>query len=280
MVTRLPPPDVDCAELVDLVVAERAGGPNAAYFAGLRAEWRQRVEQYSIERGNPETVPDWPAIAMFRTRFLTLYNKPLPNSSQLPVLTELRNRKLQFCPSCGEEGAPNTLDHYLPKERFPHFAITPLNLTPMCDICQQAKKNKFVDGAGNKIFLHPYFDEFPIEQILQLVIGRPFESPTEFQLRPHEDLPGELKGMVQRHMDGLEMDRRYGSFFRDEYLRLLRLAKEAREHELDIRNDIAAFKRLHRRKAHNIWPHIFYAAVEADEELMEYIFNGQLPDKI
>lgn len=280
MVTRLPLPGVDGAALVDLVVAERAGGPNAAYFQDVRAEWRQRVEQYSLERGNPETIPDWPAIAAHRKRFLTLYKNPRPDSSQLPVLIQLRNRTLQFCPSCGEEGTPNTLDHYLPKERFPHFAIVPHNLTPMCDICQQAKANDVLDGAGNKIFLHPYFDEFPIEQIIQLVIGRPFESPTEFQLRPHEDLPDEFAGLVKRHMDGLEMDRRYGSFFRDEYLRLLRLAKEARDHGLDIRENVASFKRLYRLKAANLWPHIFYVAVEADEELMGYIFDGELPDDV
>lgn len=280
MVTRLPLPAAGSAALVDTVVAERANGPNAAFFNGLRAEWRQRVEYYVDERGNPEVVPEWPEIGPFSTRFLTLYNKPMDGSSQAPILAELRGRKMQFCPSCGEEGTPNTLDHYLPKDIFPHFAITPVNLTPMCDICQQEKGVETVDDNGNRIYLHPYFDEFTTAQVIELVIGRPFACPESFLLRPSGNLSHDLASLVQRHIDGLGMARRYGAFFRDEYMRLLRLAKDARDTGVDIREHIGLFKRLHRSKTINLWPHIFYAAVEADDGLMDYIHGGRLPDNI
>ena len=171
MVTRLPLPDTCSVTLMDSVVAERANGPNAGYFNGISAEWRSRIETYIAEHGNPESVPKWPAIHEHRTRFHTLYNTPQEHHSQYPVLKGLRDRKFQFCPSCGEEGSPSTIDHYLPKEDYPHFSVTPANLTPMCDACQTAKGQETVDKGGRRIFLHPYFDEFLTAQVVRLTLG-------------------------------------------------------------------------------------------------------------
>lgn len=277
MVATLPLPQACSVALVGTVVQERANGPNAQYFAALQAEWRQRVEQYLAMRGDPETVPDWPAIMAHRTRFLTLYNTPAPVSAQLPILNGLRDRRLRFCPSCGEEGTPNTLDHYLPKDAYPHFAITPANLTPMCDICQGIKGTRTLDGEGRRLYLHPYYDDFLAGQVLRLVIGRPLEAPEGFVLEADLELNDDLRDLVQRHVDGLELERRYGAFFRDEYMRLLHLATEAREAGTDIREDIPRFKRLHQLRAANVWPHLFYAAVIEDQELLDYLAEGELP---
>lgn len=278
MVAHLPVPQSCSLALIDAVVAERAGGPNAAYFNGLAPEWRQRVEQYLLEKGDPETIPTWPEIMETRKRFLTLYNNPQEGSSQGAVLKNLRDRKLQFCPACGEEGTPNTLDHYLPKQDFPHFSITPANLVPMCDTCQLFKGAETVDKDGKRVFLHPYYDDFLAAQVVRLIIGRPFKAPEDFILEADLDLPEDLCKLVQRHISGLELQRRYGAFFRDEYVRLLRLTQETREAGRDIRDDIPTFKRLHELKAVNLWPHVFYSAVADDEELLEYLGKGELPD--
>lgn len=280
MVTRLPFPQPCSLTLLDAVVAERARGRNAVFFAGIALEWRARVEHYLAEGGNPETVPLWPDIMKTTTPFRTLYEKPGDNSCQKPVIEKLRERKLLFCPSCGEEGTPNTLDHYLPQEHYPHFGVTPANLTPMCDACQTVKGTRVVNDEGRRIFLHPYYDDFLVAQVVKLVIGRPFDAPTDFLLRPDPDLPDDLARQVQRHMDGLELQRRYGPFFRDEYIRLLRLTREAREGGDDIRRDIGLFKRTHQRRAVNLWPHVFYAAVLADDDLMDYLEHGELPEHL
>ncbi|NHN89990.1 hypothetical protein [Acetobacter conturbans] len=277
MVTHLRQPEACSIALIDAIVAERASGRNATFFNGLAAEWRQRIEYYIAEHGNPETVPTWSKATDRRTPFLTLYNTPRENSSQLSMLTQLRDRTLRFCPSCGEEGTPNTLDHYLPKEQFPHFAITPLNLTPMCDICQGAKGTKTTDESGRRMFLHPYYDDFLASQVVHLTIGHPFSAPKEFFLKPSPDLPNELFELVDRHIKGLEMECRYGKFFRDEYIRLLRLSQEARDAGDDVRKDIQKFKRMHEMRAVNLWPHIFYAAVVKNQELLDYLANGDLP---
>lgn len=280
MVTKLPLPGTCSLALMDAVVAERANGRNAEYFSGISAEWRHRIENYIVEAGNPETVPTWPAIHDHRTQFHTLYNTPQEHHSQYPILKGLRDRRYQFCPSCGEEGSPSTIDHYLPKENYPHFSVTPVNLTPMCDACQTAKGEETLDENGRRIFLHPYFDEFLNAQVVRLTIGRPFSAPEDFALEPVEGLDPDVAGLVRRHIRGLHMDERYGAFFRDEYIRLLRLSQEARDENLDIAEDIPTFLRLYRKKAVNLWPHIFYTAVAADDELIEYLRNGDLPENL
>lgn len=63
------------------------------------------------------------------------------------------------CGLCGA-GRAATLDHYLPKDDFPEFAVLPLNLVPACDPCNRNKGVKFID-AGEPMFLHSYLDAIP-----------------------------------------------------------------------------------------------------------------------
>lgn len=60
------------------------------------------------------------------------------------------------CPLCGA-GAVATLDHHLPKSKYPDLAILPINLVPACHHCNDAKKARYPKNAGEQT-LHPYFD--------------------------------------------------------------------------------------------------------------------------
>ena len=60
------------------------------------------------------------------------------------------------CPLCSVRGV-DTLDHYLPKSKYPVFAVTPINLIPACTPCN---KGKLIDypKSSNDQTLHPYYD--------------------------------------------------------------------------------------------------------------------------
>src|SRR4051812_15781812 len=120
MVMVLPPPKFDSVALVEKVVAERQNGKNRAFFNSIATEWEQRVQHYVNSCGSPAAVPTWPAIAARRTTLLNLYSAP-GDGVQASILKSLRTHELILCPACGEAGHPNTLDHYLPKGKFPHF---------------------------------------------------------------------------------------------------------------------------------------------------------------
>lgn len=81
-------------------------------------------------------------------------------------MTELRGDLLKRisvarCPFCGISES-STLDHYLPKEKYPEFSVFPMNLIPSCAICNTRKRDRILDeGTNVRMFLHPCYDTIP-----------------------------------------------------------------------------------------------------------------------
>lgn len=62
------------------------------------------------------------------------------------------------CPFCCGINKISTLDHFLPKSKFPQYSIDPNNLIPSCKDCNLGEKGaEFSLSPGNQI-IHPYFD--------------------------------------------------------------------------------------------------------------------------
>lgn len=62
------------------------------------------------------------------------------------------------CPYCGQ-GIVKTLDHYLPKSKYPVFSVTPYNLVPACSDCNREKLSSIYLSCEEQV-LHPYYDDF------------------------------------------------------------------------------------------------------------------------
>jgi hypothetical protein len=269
-------PEMCSLQLVDDIVAERQGGKNAGFFAGVAQSWRDRIQAYIDAAGSPALVSVWPDIEQKRNSFLNLYLSPAEGSVQGVMLASLRDHDLSLCPACGEPGAPNTLDHYLPKGKYPHFCVTPYNLFPMCDACQTEKGEKTGDVANPRFFLHPYFDAFVANQVLELSIWPPFDTPT-FDLRPIAALPAPQATLVITHVRELGIIPRYARFFRNEYQRLLRSVAHLRAADLNVSEHLESFRDLAATPTTNAWNHVFYAAVLANPDLLEHLSDGELP---
>lgn len=277
MVMHLPQPASCSLQMVADVIAQRRGGVNAAFFTGIAAEWRQRVQDYQTHGGSPQHVPTWAAIHTRRNSFLNLYLVPAESSVQGPVLHAMRRKHgLNFCPACGEPGKPNTLDHYLPKTLYPHLCITPLNLFPMCDACQELKVTKTGDANNPRFFIHPYFDVFVANQVIELVIRPPFASPT-FRLRTLPGLTEEQTALVDCHVRELQIEQRFADYFTGQYLRLLRNVSSLRASRQDVRAVLTGFRDAVAPAGANVWDHVFYVATVADAQLMAYLENDPLP---
>lgn len=61
------------------------------------------------------------------------------------------------CAICGV-GVASTLDHYLPKSKYPLLCVFPANLVPECQSCNKNKGSGIV-LKNNQMLLHPYFDD-------------------------------------------------------------------------------------------------------------------------
>lgn len=77
------------------------------------------------------------------------------------------------CPLCAQRTV-STLDHHLPKAKYPSLAVTPLNLIPACADCNKVKLENTPADASNQT-LHPYFDDVEGDEWLnaEVVHGSP-----------------------------------------------------------------------------------------------------------
>ena len=280
MVMPLPMPAYDNVRLVHKVIDERAAGINAAYFEGIRQEWSDRVAAYLENQGSPEHIPRWNAIPEARkTSFLNLYLTPNEDSTQGKMLAVLKGHELTICPACGELGRPNTLDHYLPKGKYPHFCVTPANLFPMCDACQKEKLEKTGTENEPRFFLHPYFDVFIGEQVISVEIQPPYVSPT-FSMTLSDKLTEGQRSVMSSHLRELLIEQRFAHFFKAESLRTLRLAQTLREAGLPVAATLRAFEASKRIPALNSWEHVYWSAVTGNTAMLNFLENGVLPDFI
>lgn len=280
MVMHLQMPAYDNVQLVHEVVGERAAGSNAAYFEGIRQEWSVRVAAYLQHQGSPEHIQRWAAIPEARkTSFLNLYLAPVKDSAQGKMLADLKDHELTICPACGELGRPNTLDHYLPKGKYPHFCVTPANLFPMCDACQKEKLEKTGTADEPRFFLHPYFDIFIGEQVISVEIQPPYTSPT-FSMTLSDQLTAGQRSLMASHLRELLIEQRFAHFFKEESLRTLKLVQTLREAGLPVAAMLRAIEVSKRVPALNSWEHVYWSAVTANAAMLDFFENGVLPDFI
>ncbi|MDM3390918.1 hypothetical protein OGV29_19280 [Citrobacter sp. Cb013] len=88
--------------------------------------------------------------------------------------------KTRSCPYCNQSYAftvrtPEkefrpTLDHFFPKESYPHLALSLYNLVPSCSICNSSLKGRI--NFSKTPHLHPLFDEESIEFSLETTKSR------------------------------------------------------------------------------------------------------------
>lgn len=275
---QLPKPPVDIATYIKEIVAERQNGVNAAYFAGIAAEWINRCEAYDQHGGECSQLATWPAAIAQATSFKTLYASPAEEAAQAPILALLRDRTLTLCPMCGEAGTPNTLDHHLPKKHYPDFSILPLNLVPACDICQGHKLERYT-GPDGRLFLHPYYDTILAGQVVELIVHPPFDAPTH-ELRCHPSVQPALASVVARHLHELQLHARFKRSFKKEYLRALRHAKRMRDRGRDVHEAFQDLLEHAADRSVNSWEHMLYSSIMNNPNLLSYLKSDPLPSHL
>lgn len=116
------------------------------------------------------------------------------------------------CPYCGGIGDVDPLDHYLPKSRYPQFAVLPTNLVPCCDRCNKLSGSGAVRRREEQT-LHPYFDanNFFFDPWVSVV----FDEPDIFRYRYVFDPPigwsNVDKARAKKHFIDFKLAARYGA---------------------------------------------------------------------
>jgi len=118
------------------------------------------------------------------------------------------------CPLCGIKQI-STLDHYLPKAKFPVFAILPLNLIPACRDCNTDKLSQIATCYAEET-IHPYYDDIDSDQWLNTTISATSPVRFSFYIEPPAMWGSEMEQRVEKHMEVFSINKLYASHAAEE----------------------------------------------------------------
>ena len=109
------------------------------------------------------------------------------------------------CQNCTIDSV-NTMDHVLPKEKFPEFAVNGYNLFPCCSRCNGYKS----ESTDHSAFLNLFLDELPSIQYLFVNVYWDIDSVNfNFYLSNAEgEISTELYAKIENHYTNLHLIQR------------------------------------------------------------------------
>jgi hypothetical protein len=208
------------------------------------------------------TTPEFSLEDVSKDEMTWLYNKRFVQSTPArPLYSRLKlSAHNEKCPLCGHRNV-TTLDHYMPKAKFPTLAVDPVNLIPSCGDCNKAKQDVVVTEA-EKATLHPYFDEVGNDPwlVAEVIPGAP--ASVKFRVRPPDTWSALLCQRLRHHFRLFGL----GSLYRIEAAQELSNVRFALQKLFDSAGVAAVRAHLHeqalsRRSAYlNSWQTATYSA--------------------
>lgn len=142
----------------------------------------------------------------------TIYSNQMvdPNKTARKIYDELKlGAPLNICPFCGF-GHVWTLDHYLPKAKYPFLSVLPINLVPSCSDCNKEKSTSVATTASQQC-IHPYFDHdlCATEQWLFADVEETVPVSIRYFTNPPASWDMISKARVQAHFSDFKLSTRY-----------------------------------------------------------------------
>lgn len=114
------------------------------------------------------------------------------------------------CPYCGV-GRVSTLDHYLPKSKFPKFSVHIFNLIPACRDCNLGSKGTDVAGLIGSQPIHPYYDAelFNGSQWLFGQVNATAPVSIKFYANPPSTWSEAARDRAHAHLEAFDLSARF-----------------------------------------------------------------------
>lgn len=113
----------------------------------------ESLTEENLNMSEKFTITDHLLKGIFKNRF--------ERKTFVPSLDSIKG-----CPIC-DGRMSNTIDHYLPKEIFYPFIITPINLIPLCTDCNNSKR-KYFNNEKDVAPFHPYFEDYDFKNYVEV----------------------------------------------------------------------------------------------------------------
>ena len=116
-------------------------------------------------------------------------------------------------------GEAETLDHYLPKARYPAFSVDPQNLIPACTKCNKGKGASLLTNKEDHV-LHPYFSSNNFYDDLWLKAEVIEEIPVQikFVTDPPKDWSDEDIALLEAHFKSFDIADKFSMFISSELI--------------------------------------------------------------
>lgn len=206
-----------------------------------------------------------------------------PPKSYKDQLAEKRNKHdIEECPFCGQSIKPTTLDHFLPKDTWPEYAIFQNNLIPQCTSCAPIKgKDYYCDNKKIAKFISPFHSN--LLSIILFKIEVDFNEHTKrltakVSIKSEKELAQDDIKRIKEHFSSLDIERRLVSYCNSEYRFICRKLKSV---NFDILEFIQA-KIKFKANPEKDWESSFYLAIMKNKNLIEYFksINSKYHKKI
>ena len=162
---------------------------------------------YWPNKGSPATVTplNYPAeIAATLKSVMNDCYKSARVRDNLSWLSDYRDgHGYAHCPMCGAAHG-KTLEHYLPREHYPEFAVFALNLVPSCITCNQHRSSTANAPNVALPMLHPFFDGSDLNEGFLYAVNQGTYSAPDFVPRiqhPNPVIAPRVAEHVRRSVD-------------------------------------------------------------------------------
>lgn len=205
----LKPYSGDCFSFYESVLAAKDSDELRLRLKTIAKELKACYQNYS-DRFNENHLEKLLAEGCFtphKADLLSLYNYQfsLLKSLRLEIQYEQPQAIRYTCQHCTLTSI-ESLDHFVPKDEFPEFAINPLNLVPSCIKCNQHKSHVWRE-SGNRSALNLYLDILPVDQYLfvEVILDRHNEIDFEFYLEKPKSVDDDLFNLIESHFGNLNL---------------------------------------------------------------------------
>lgn len=217
----------------------------------------------------PESIFSYEANNDLKKYFIDLYNNPTSKVKEL-LISKRREHTLTSCPYCGNPTIPDTLDHFIPKDKLAEYSIYPNNLVPQCRSCAPIKSNKYFSHENDLVmFAHPFYSEL-LDNIIIEIISSLDDGVINFQVQflTSTENVQEQKAIIL-HIKSLKIKERILIYCNKEIKKWIRKKKNTNFNIEKVLHARYSEHDLH--EARSNWEFVLYRSLLENDAVMQYL---------
>lgn len=258
----------DCLENMRCQVLKKELLDSSDIFTACETEFDSRINSHTLSQIEQDVIISANANAaelkkLYTDRMLSKDNKARTYYDSIYISAP--NEK---CPYCSQR-LVRTLDHYLPKSRYPLLSIVPYNLVPSCHDCNRDKIVHFPTKSEEET-LHPYYDDVEGDNWLKARIINLNPIMFQYYTSPPSSWNQLLKDRISNHFSAYCLNDLYSIHALEEFENIkLMITKTFQEGGADLlRQHISDCYQSRFAANKNSWQTAFYECLLNNDDFI------------